>query len=314
MSDAIFPVGLVIDDHCSSFDEMKVREKGWDIHSSEIEGGPFSSIIKGIHTPSIQLAHTVYSKAMIISGAFPEQCILLYIAESERPPVVHDLPTLANELSIGFEGGAVDVLINSASKYYTISVGKELFLSEYYRYFGVTLEESTEVEKLLIEEEQLHLFFEGINAWVKYLSNQELKVTYKNRYESIEKEILSFVFSFIITKKKPVKRLKFDIKIVREYLEDSLENDLNVKQLARNLNISERQLHNAFKGNYGVTPKKFLQQLRLNAIKKELLASTTKNTIISDIAFKYKFLHMSHFTSEYKKLFGQTPSSTLEHK
>ena len=63
-----------------------------------------------------------------------------------------------------------------------------------------------------------------------------------------------------------------------------------------------------------MTPKKFLQQLRLNAIKKELLASTTKNTIISDIAFKYKFLHMSHFTSEYKKLFGQTPSSTLEHK
>ena len=314
MNDAIFPVGFVIDENYLSFEEMKNHEKGWDLQSSEMEDGPFQSRIHAIHTPCIQLAYHEYSKAMFMSGLYPKKCILLYIAKSTTPPIVDHMPTLVNELSIGFESEEVDVLLNNACTYYSIAVEKELFLRAYYQYFGVMLEEVVMSGKLLIKEEQLPHFFEGLRAWVKYLSNQELKATYENQYENIENEILRFVFSFIITKKKSVQRLKFDIKIVREYLEQCLEKDINIIQLAKELKIGERQLHNAFKKNYGLTPKKFLQQLRLNAIKEELLASNPKNTATSDVAFKYKFLHMSHFTNEYKKLFGQTPSSTLQHK
>jgi len=314
MKDAIFPVGLAIDKNYLSFEEMKVQEKGWDILSSEMEGGSFQSQIHAIHTPHIQLAYQAYSKAMLLSGQYPKKCILLYIAKSVTPPVVNNLPTLANELCVGFEGEKVDVLLNSASMYYTIVVEKDLFLREYYQYFSVTLEETATLGKLLIEEEQLPRFFEGIHAWVNYLSSQELKATFENRYEAIEIEILNFVFGFILMQKKRRKRLKFNIKMVREYLEKSLKKDVNIVQLAKDLNISERQLHNAFKVNYGVTPKKFLQQLRLNAIKKELIVANPKMTKVSNIAFKYKFLHMSHFTNEYKKLFGQTPSNTLQRK
>jgi AraC-like DNA-binding protein len=35
---------------------------------------------------------------------------------------------------------------------------------------------------------------------------------------------------------------------------------------------------------------------------------------ISDIALKYGFFHPSHFTQEYKKLFGKTPTETLIRK
>jgi AraC family ethanolamine operon transcriptional activator len=33
---------------------------------------------------------------------------------------------------------------------------------------------------------------------------------------------------------------------------------------------------------------------------------------ISDVALKYGFFHPSHFSQDYKKMFGETPTQTLE--
>lgn len=63
-----------------------------------------------------------------------------------------------------------------------------------------------------------------------------------------------------------------------------------------------------------MTPKKYLQQLRFNAIKKELVFADPNFCTVSQIANKYNFFHMGHFSTEYKKLFGKTPSQTLETK
>ena len=70
-------------------------------------------------------------------------------------------------------------------------------------------------------------------------------------------------------------------------------------------------MHQSFKTDYGITPKKYLQNLRLNAIHKELFLAYPKAVTIIDLAQKYNFFHMGHFSQEYKKIFGQTPSQTL---
>ena len=312
LRDAIFPVGLVIDESYLSFEEMKQHEEGWDVSSTQMEEGSFYSEIRGFHTPRMQLAYQTYSKAMLLSGRYPKQCIVLYIAATNTPPIVHNVPTIANELSVGFPEEDLDVLINGSSKYYTIAVEKELFLRLYYNYFGTTLEETIVVEKLLIKEERLQPFFEGLDAWINYLSNTELKATFEYRYDVIETDILDFIFGHITVEEKLKKRSKFDVTIIREYLEQNLKDDIDIAGLATSLKISERQIYNVFKENYGVTPMKYLQQLRLNAIKKELISATSKTVKISDIAYKYKFEHMSHFSNEYRKLFGKAPSSTLQ--
>ena len=118
--------------------------------------------------------------------------------------------------------------------------------------------------------------------------------------------------TILYLKKKASKRSKFDVSKVKKRLEKSLTTTVNMKGLSQEFNISERQLFNAFKSTYGITPKKFLQGLRLNAVKQELLSSKKGQIKISEVAFTYGFQHLSHFTSEYKKFFGCTPSSTLE--
>ncbi len=106
-------------------------------------------------------------------------------------------------------------------------------------------------------------------------------------------------------------RKKFQTKRIRDLLHENISQEIDISVLTNELNISESQLHYAFKKEYGITPKKYLQQLRFNTIKKELITANPNSVTITDIAYKYNFLYMSHFITEYKKIFGQTPSQTL---
>ncbi|MEA3455072.1 MAG: helix-turn-helix domain-containing protein, partial [Campylobacterota bacterium] len=77
------------------------------------------------------------------------------------------------------------------------------------------------------------------------------------------------------------------------------------------LGISQRQMERLFKANYGITPKRYLLNLRLNAARKELLLSPPTNSTISAIALKYNFFDLNHFSKAYKLMFHELPSQTL---
>jgi len=311
LSNAIFPVGLTIAEENFSFEEMKALEEGWDLQSYELTKGVFYGSLYAVHTPNLQLAIQSYSKAMAFRGAYPQGSILLFMIDSESAIVSHDQKKSPNELIIGYENEPANVLVNASCKTYTLAVETELFFKSFYKRFGVVFSEYTHEHSLIIEKEKLTLFFEGLHAWLKYLSTPELKMTFEYRYEEVEEEILNFVFDYIEFHDKEKVRVKFDVAEIKNYLEKNISESMDIKALSTTFGISERQLHHAFKETYGRTPKKYLQEIRLNAIKHELLASKQQYVKISDVAFKYGFEHMSHFTNAYKKLFGVLPSHTL---
>ena len=110
------------------------------------------------------------------------------------------------------------------------------------------------------------------------------------------------------------KRKKFQIKTVRDLLHENIDKPIDIAMITNKLNIRSTKLYYAFKKEYGITPKKYLKQLRLNAIKKELLLSDPNSVTVNGIAKKYHFRQMGHFAAGYKQLFGETPSQTLLRK
>jgi transcriptional regulator GlxA family with amidase domain len=46
-------------------------------------------------------------------------------------------------------------------------------------------------------------------------------------------------------------------------------------------------------------------------IRDKLIKANAKDIKVSDIALAHCFLHMGHFSSEYKKMFKETPIETL---
>ena len=136
-------------------------------------------------------------------------------------------------------------------------------------------------------------------------------LTDKPEYDKIESEILSQLFKCIMFSPLKKDRKKFSIKMVRERLHENIYQDIDLAMIEKEFNISESQLYYAFKSSYGIAPKKYLKMIRLNAVNKELQISDPKHNTVTEIAMKYNFIQMNHFSREYKKTFGQTASETL---
>ncbi|MBF2076197.1 MAG: helix-turn-helix domain-containing protein [Synechococcales cyanobacterium C42_A2020_086] len=92
---------------------------------------------------------------------------------------------------------------------------------------------------------------------------------------------------------------------------DNLNRPLSVRDLCRELHISERSLRYHFQEYFGMSPSAYLKAHRLNGVRRQLQASTPAQTTVTHIAIQWGFWHMGQFAKDYKKRFGESPSETL---
>ena len=94
-------------------------------------------------------------------------------------------------------------------------------------------------------------------------------------------------------------------------IRDNLDSPLSIADMSEHLGISTRNLQYLFKNHLGMTPKNFINVIRLNAVRKRLRGSHLNRVKISDIANELDFWHMGSFSKEFKKLFQLSPSDIL---
>ncbi len=99
------------------------------------------------------------------------------------------------------------------------------------------------------------------------------------------------------------------VRRVRELVTEQPQEYLGVERLCAALHITRRTLQNCFQDSLGISPASYLRLVRLNAVRRELRDATPDQTI-GDVAARWGFWHMGHFSHDYKALFGETPSCT----
>jgi AraC family ethanolamine operon transcriptional activator len=71
-----------------------------------------------------------------------------------------------------------------------------------------------------------------------------------------------------------------------------------------------RTLIYSFKDWFGMGPIAYLKLLRLNAVHRRL-KEPRESVRIFDVAADFGFWHMGHFSTNYKRVFGVTPTQTV---
>lgn len=99
------------------------------------------------------------------------------------------------------------------------------------------------------------------------------------------------------------------VRRVRELVTEQPQDYLGVERLCSELHITRRTLQNCFQDSLGISPANYLRLVRLNAVRRELRDGSAGQTI-GDVAARWGFWHMGHFSQDYKALFGETPSHT----
>jgi AraC-like DNA-binding protein len=94
---------------------------------------------------------------------------------------------------------------------------------------------------------------------------------------------------------------------LRKRIHENLEHDWTVEELSKSIGISPPHLQRLFKSTLGTPPITYLRDLRLEKAR-ELLKAEDEFYQVSEIGCKVGIFSSSHFTRDFKRKFGVTPS------
>lgn len=92
----------------------------------------------------------------------------------------------------------------------------------------------------------------------------------------------------------------------RDYLLAHHDQSVTVPDLCQQLYVSRRTLQYCFEDVLDMTPVQFLRILRLNGARRDLRRNPERP--VRDVAADWSYWYCSQFSSDYRKLFGHSPS------
>jgi AraC-like DNA-binding protein len=96
----------------------------------------------------------------------------------------------------------------------------------------------------------------------------------------------------------------WQLRLARDRINAGLEEDLPLKQIARECRLSAGHFVRAFTRSSGISPRRWLMQRRVD-VAKDLMLST--DTSLVEISLKCGFSDQSHFTKVFAEATGATP-------
>ncbi len=92
-------------------------------------------------------------------------------------------------------------------------------------------------------------------------------------------------------------------------LHKNFDQPLSIENIAEEMNMSVSGFHQHFKSVTGMTPLQFQKQLRLQEARRLMLSD---NLDAASAGYRVGYNDASHFSRDYKRLFGQPPAQDIE--
>ncbi|MNF38435.1 Regulatory protein PchR [compost metagenome] len=101
------------------------------------------------------------------------------------------------------------------------------------------------------------------------------------------------------------------VKRVERYIEEHAREPITIVDMAEHAGVSSRSLFTGFRRYRNTSPMLHLKEVRLRNVNEELKRQGPGTTTVTAVAFRWGFSHLGHFTTDYKRRFGESPSETL---
>ncbi|MES5820236.1 AraC family transcriptional regulator [Streptomyces sp. RG80] len=101
------------------------------------------------------------------------------------------------------------------------------------------------------------------------------------------------------------------VKRVMDVVQERPADPYDAARLAEIAQVSVRTLQEAFRRHVGMSPMAYVSEVRLERVRVQLRASAPGTTTVSDVAYRWGFVHLGRFARRYRERFGETPSQTL---
>jgi AraC family ethanolamine operon transcriptional activator len=311
---------FLIKNSFNDFDEFAHAIQAWDLDFRQLDGG--ASNIDMLQAPCDKslLTNTKLNRHFDQLGAAPpENWTFALFSEQSSPFVWRGQEISNNTIVVCKSGSEIDCVSRPGFEVFTISY-PEGYLSKVIANLGLpelknlvknsdnfmcNLSELSEIRR------QLHQMINLINRRQSQIGNTSF---IKKLDAELSEQILLTVAKALPPKNISINLRNQAIKLIKEYLNEFPQEPITVSRLCSIAGVSIRTLQYAFQEHYGVSPKTFLKNFRLNYVRRELRKSHHSTTRVNDVASLWGFWHMGQFAADYRKLFGELPSDTLNRK
>lgn len=174
-----------------------------------------------------------------------------------------------------------------------------------------------EIHEEIYFDKKVPLFSEHIiedEYLYKLLWNLFHSVYIKNSPMDIEINLintLSYIVKNFTVEKKTIDEFPVQKKVILrslEYINDCIDYNISLNELANDINLSKYHFLRLFKEHVGLTPHQYIIMNRVNRAK-ELIIKGEKLSIAS---LNTGFTDQSHFIKNFRKIYGYSPKHLLK--
>lgn len=228
------------------------------------------------------------------------------------------LPTIMQSWAILFDKNERSTPVKSVSKAREQNLKRHLVLGQFTKSYLYTLKGSADsivfhfkpTMMYRMMQKPMHLFTDKIEPLQEHLPRYEELLNIINI--SNRSEILDQVQQFILNceMSKPPTQILVVEKIVREIIVSN--GNIDLLKLGKDEGVSERSMQRYFLEYIGVSPKTFKNIARFNFVTRSMEMGTNKK--LNDLLYAAGYSDSNHFTKDFKKIAGITPSQYYKGK
>jgi AraC family ethanolamine operon transcriptional activator len=301
-------------DDCAS----QLMRFGMHMQHSQMSGGKFLATVDILRLPRSQLMLTAYGPAITADGGVPQQSYVLGLAVpgtgalsvNDHVHQPHEVAVVSGgrELHLSRAPG-VQVISWTANSAHVDSVCLAMFdrpLSQMAR-SGHALRSHTAATARA--QTLLDLLYS--NGPTSLLAGEVAGLD-----GDVGRRVEALVLDALlgdVQGQEPLRGWSAREKIVsraRDLMESDREEPLTVAEVCAVLSVPMRTLDDAFRTCLGIAPRHFMNSMRLNKVRRTLRSGAA--TSVTEAAMRFGFFHLGRFSSQYRRLFGELPSDTLQ--
>lgn len=297
--------------------QFEAAVQPWDLICSPLSSGPFSYRMAYVTTPLLTFYRETYDVGVSLKGVAPPGMLAFAVpltvgqgSEFWNSPL--NGPGLPATLP-----GSLDVLLTKGHDHVVVLVSLQL-LHQHLPPDQVESIEAAAQERLLPSTRQGTKDF---GHWLlgrlwQFVSAPEL-LRRGAVLRTLEHDMINRLARVLRTEKaasmrpsSSARRRALDRAL--NYLYGSDNSVLSVPELSQIAGASQRTLEYAFRETFSMSPRAFLIQRRLHAVRRDLLALAPHSpATVGEVAHAHGFHELGRFAGDYKRTFGELPSETL---
>ena len=311
----INPESFILNDRFTDFEEFAQATRAWDLDFIQLDRGNFETEIAQVGVGDVLLAQASFNRFIDQKGSSPPGLWTFAILTNESSPIIwRGRQVSKKSVMIYSPGSEIDAQSRPGFDVYTLSYPESL-LDELAQMFGIP-----SFRKLIKSSDlmtaKLSKCREHTKQILSAIKEQPLKLNSKTMLDEIsfglsQQLISTLVFSRPEYHKPSYRKRDRALRRAKAYLGKHGKERVSVRDLCRVTEVSERTLRYVFLEEFGVSPKSYLMAMRLNRVRRQLSHADPSSTRVVDVANHWGFWHMGQFAADYRKLFGELPSETL---